>query len=160
MFVNFTCLIRSTRTGARIPHRIIFTRIPIISFFTLWHSSWFHFCFELPTLLSMYIYSHTMPNTKSCFIYPWNHFCYIKVNIYAWLYIKILMGLWCVLVKFIDYIILLISIHVFGYWSHNMCNFHSLRFLINLSATIDFPSLCVECISILLCCNHDFIDLL
>ena len=34
------------------------------------------------------------------------------------------------------------------------------KVLINLSATTDFSSLCVEYISISLSCNHDFTDLL
>ena len=34
------------------------------------------------------------------------------------------------------------------------------KVLINVSATTDFLSLCVEYISILLSCSHDFTDLL
>ena len=34
------------------------------------------------------------------------------------------------------------------------------KVLINLSAATDFPSLCVDCTSISLSCNHNFIDLL
>ena len=34
------------------------------------------------------------------------------------------------------------------------------KVLINISATSDFPSLCVQYISVSLSCNHDFIDLL
>ena len=53
-----------------------------------------------------------------------------------------------------------LSIYIFfQHSSHIFINFGS-KFLPNLSETTDFPSLCVEYISVSLFCNQNFIDLL
>ena len=50
------------------------------------------------------------------------------------------------------------KLSLYRFFDAEVINF--VRVLINLSATTDFPLLCVECISISLSSNHDFIDLL
>ena len=51
-----------------------------------------------------------------------------------------------------------LNCHYTDFFGAEVINF--VRVLINLSATTYFPLLCVECISISLSSNHDFIDLL
>ena len=88
-------------------------------------------------------------------------YLFIKVNIYAWLYInRLLFNCSMIFISaFINYIILFINIHIFWYWSH-MLIILFFKVLINLSTTTDFPSLCVKYISIAFFYGHDFIDLL
>ena len=57
---------------------------------------------------------------------------------------------------FINYVI---YIHIFRYWSHIFINLF-FRVLTNLSVTTDFPSLCVEYISMSFFSSHNFIYLL
>ena len=64
------------------------------------------------------------------------------------------------------YIVIFINCHLIDQYTHffdtEVIYLQILLFkvLMNLSATADFPSLCVEYISIPLSCNHDFNDLL
>ena len=63
---------------------------------------------------------------------------------------------------YIVYIYMYVYIYIYTLFGTEVTYMQILFFkvLINLSTTTDFPSLCVEYISISLSCNHDFIDLL
>ena len=69
------------------------------------------------------------------------------------------MILWYVLLYLLT-ILFNLSIYTFFYIKVIYLQILFFKILINLSATTDFTSLCIEYISVWLSCNHDFTDLL
>ena len=82
-------------------------------------------------------------------------------HICAWLKItrfRVFLGFFLIcFAVFINYFISFSKAHIFCYRVICLKKFF-FNVLINLWATIDFPSLCVAYISIILSCNHDFPD--